>query len=120
MRGSFRWKLVCFLLLFLLPASLHGQAVRQRPPYQPGPPAAAQTADPRLQRAAREKAVAIVGTKGRDFVESYGQDAVAAIFACSRPAAVRLVEFHASGGLAKLPRPRELLRAIGKPNHGTE
>ena len=70
--------------------------------------------DPRMRRAYREKAVAIVGPNGRDFVETQGDEAVAAIFACSRPVAEKLAEFHASGEMAKLPRPRDLLRVIAQ------
>ncbi len=63
-----------------------------------------QALDARQQRTSRERAVAIVGPVGRDFVETYGQDAVAAIFACRQPVAQQLTEFHASGDLARLPR----------------
>ncbi len=110
--------LVVFLVVFLLTPSLHGQAAR--PPARADPPAVTHPPDPREQRAAREQAVAVVGEAGREFVERYGDDAVAAISVCSQPVAVRLVEFHAAGGLAKLPRPRTLLRVIGTPGHGDE
>jgi hypothetical protein len=82
-------------------------------PYGPG-------ADPRVRRAHREQAVANVGPKARDFVEAYGDEAVAAIFACSRPVGLKLAEFHASGELGKLPRPRDLLWVIAQPNHGDD
>ncbi len=64
--------------------------------------------------------MAIVGSNARDFVETQGDEAVAAIFTCSKPVAEKLVEFHISGGLAKLPRPRELLRIIAQPRHGDD
>jgi hypothetical protein len=76
--------------------------------------------DPRLRRAYREKAVAEVGPIARDFVETMGDEAVAAIFACSRPVAVMLAEFYASGGMGKLPRPRGLLYVIAQPRHGDD
>jgi hypothetical protein len=76
--------------------------------------------DPRVRRANREKAVAIVGLQGRDFVETYGEPAVEAIFACSKYVAVRLADLHASGKLAKLSRPADLLRVIAYPKHGDE
>jgi hypothetical protein len=71
--------------------------------------------DPRTRRANREKAVAMTGPIAREFVETYGDEAVAAIFACSKAVAVKLAEFHASGELGKLPRPLDLLRAIANP-----
>ena len=73
--------------------------------------------DPRVRRAHREQAVAAVGPCARDFVETQGDEAVAAIFACSRPVAVKLVEFYASGKMAKLPSPRALLAVIAQPRH---
>lgn len=52
-------------------------------------------ADPRTRRAWREQAVAKVGPIARDFVETHGDAAVAALFSCSRPVAVKLAQFHA-------------------------
>ena len=98
------------------PADLFGQFNpygNRSNPYAPG-------ADPRVRRAYREQAVAVVGPIARDFVETHGEEAVAAIFACSRPVAVKLAEFHASGELGKLPRPRDLLRVIAQPRHGDD
>ena len=34
--------------------------------------------------------------------------------------AVKLAEFHASGEMGKLPRPRDLLRVIAQPGHGDD
>jgi hypothetical protein len=76
--------------------------------------------DPRVRRAYREKAVAVVGQHARDFVETHGDEAVVAIFAVSKAAAAKLVDFHESGELATLPRPRDLLHAIGLPGHGND
>lgn len=73
--------------------------------------------DPRVRRANREKAVALTGPIARDFVETYGDEAVAAIFAVSKATAVKLAEFHASSELGKLPRPRDLLRIIANPRY---
>jgi hypothetical protein len=75
------------------------------------------SSDPRARRANREKAVSMVGPSARDFVETYGDEAVAVIFGCSKAVGVKLVEFHASGELAKLPRPRDLLRVIADKRH---
>ena len=76
--------------------------------------------DPRVRRANRETAVAKVGPESRDFVETYGEEAVAAISACSKAVALKLVELHNSGDMSKLPRPRDLLRVIGQPRHGND
>jgi len=76
---------------------------------------------PRLRRAWREKAVAAVGPVARGFVEGpAGDDAVAALLACSKPVAEELAVFYASGELGKLPRPRDLLRVIAQPGNGDE
>ena len=77
-------------------------------------------ADPRARRARREQAVAKAGPVARDFVETDGDEAVAAIFACSNEAATKLAEFYASGGLNNLPRPNALLRAIAEPGNGDD
>jgi hypothetical protein len=88
------------LLLTLQPAPTQGQ-VRYVDPT-----------DPRVKRAWREQAVANVGPIARGLVETHGDAAVAAIFACSKATAVKLAQFHASGELNKLPRPAALLNAI--------
>jgi hypothetical protein len=98
-------------LLAVLPGDLFGQFKLTNPFAQP---------DPRVRRAQREQAVAAVGQGARDFVEMMGDDAVTALFACSKPVAVKLTEFHASGELGALPRPRDLLRAIAQPRHGDD
>jgi hypothetical protein len=120
MHSQFTWKIGLFIFLLLQPSALLGQPVQNGPQPRPNVPAVNPTPDAREQRAARERAVAAVGATGRDFVETYGEDAVAAIFACSQPVASQLVEFHSSGGLGKLSRPREVLRVIGYPKHGDE
>ena len=120
MAGPFTWKSVLCLLLLVQPVVVLGQSPRQRPPSRSRASATQRTPDPRELRAARERAVAVVGATGRDFVETYGEDAVAAIGACSQSVALQLVEFHIAGGLCKLPRPHDLVRAIGKPKHGDE
>ncbi len=78
------------------------------------------TADPRVRRANRERAVAVVGPCAREFVEALGDDAVAALFACSKPVAVKLAKFHDSGELGKLSKPRDLLYVIAQPRHGDD
>jgi hypothetical protein len=105
---------LCFLLT-ASPSGLFAQfnpnANRFNPFAQP---------DPRVRRAYREKAVAVVGQRARDFVETHGDEAVVAIFGCSKAVASKLVDFHESGELATLPRPRDLLRTIGQPGHGND
>jgi len=75
-------------------------------------PYAPQQVDPRIRRAYREQAVAYAGPVARDFVETQGDEATAAILSCSQQVAKKLADFHASGQLAKMPKPRDLLRAI--------
>ncbi len=99
------------ILLVLLPP-----AMAQYDPYRP---ANAQP-DPRVRRALRERAVAYAGSNSREFVEKYGDDAVAAIFACTQAGAMKLVEFNRSGDLAKLPRPSDLLKLIAIPGNGDD
>jgi hypothetical protein len=102
------------LLMAATPANLFAQiSPAQSNPY-------GSDTDPRLRRAYREKAVGIVGTEARDFVESMGDEAVAAIFACSKPVAIKLAAFHMSGDMGKLPRPRDLLRVIAQRQHGDD
>jgi hypothetical protein len=120
MHGPLPWKSALLMLLLLQPSTLLGQSGRRWPANGPNAPVVKPPPDARELRAARERAVATVGPVGRDFVETYGEDAVAAIFACTQPAALKLVEFYSAGGLGKLSRPRELLRAIAKPKHGDE
>lgn len=60
------------------------------------------------------------GRCGRDFVEAHGEEAVAAVSRCSKDVAVKLAEFHAGGGLDKLPRPDDLPRAIARPGNGDD
>jgi hypothetical protein len=77
----------------------------------PGPPAWAQAAAYQ-ERIWRDQAVAAVGPIARDMVESHGSVSCRALFACSRPMAINLCQFHNCGGLARLPRPDGVLRAI--------
>jgi hypothetical protein len=102
-------------VLLAAPADLFAQVNPYGSRFDPYAP----DLDPRVRRAWREKAVAAVPS-ARDFVETLGDEAVAAIFACSRPVAVKLVEFYSSGKMSKLPWPRSLLAVIAKPRHGDE
>jgi hypothetical protein len=105
----------------LLLAGLPAEGLAQFDAYgQPLNPYSLRTADPRSRRANRERAVSLLGPKARNFVEMEGDEAVAAIFTCSREAAAKLVAFYASGRLDKLPRPRDLLRVIAQPRHGDD
>jgi hypothetical protein len=108
-----RW-LTVGALCFLVAPPVHGQSHPyggRNDPYAAHP-------DPRVRRAHRERAVAAVGPVARDLVETHGDEAVAALFACPKPVAVRLAEWHAASELGKLPRPRDLLRVIAMPQHG--
>jgi hypothetical protein len=93
----FRWMLI-------VPLVLAGEVVAQ------------DKGDPRIRRFKREQAVARVGSVSREFVEKYGDDAVFALSPCQTPVAIKLAEFSNSGGLDKLPRPRDFLRLVAK--HG--
>jgi LPXTG-motif cell wall-anchored protein len=106
---------VCFIMA-VPPADLFAQFN----PYGQGSHTYRTNADPRVRRAHRETAVARLGANARDFVETQGDEAVAAVYACSTPVAAKLAEFHASGEMDKLPRPRDLLRVIAEPSHGDD
>lgn len=67
--------------------------------------------DAYARRALRERAVAWTGVESRAFVET-GDDAARALLSCSQHGAKRLVEFHKSGALDRLPQPALLLRCI--------
>jgi LPXTG-motif cell wall-anchored protein len=114
-RGAI-WGGVLCLAITVPPADVVGQFN----PYGNKSNQKAAGADPRLRRANREQAVAAVGPIARDFVETHGDEAVAAIFACSKPVAVKLAEFYASGEMGKLPRPRDLLRVVAQRGHGDD
>jgi hypothetical protein len=108
-------------LLWLSPSVLFAQVGGfLLPDALPDTPATRKALDARQQRWERERAVALAGPIARDFVETYGQDAVSAISACRQPVALKLAEFHASGDLGRLPRPRDLLRVISRPEHGSD
>lgn len=87
------WRFAVLLLVLLLPSLAHGQGN----PYE--------------RRWLREQAVAYAGPQARAFVES-GDEASPALLACSPSGAAKLVQFHASGALDRLPRPADLLRVI--------
>src|SRR5579862_6128230 len=105
---TMRLTFVLLLLLAFSPSRVLAQ-------YRPYAPPNTAFNDARARRANRDRAAAAVGTpEARSFVESYyGDQACAAIFACSQPVAQKLAEFHASGDLDRLPKPYELLQVIG-------
>ena len=103
------------LALWIITMASGSSVEGQFNPYVPRPPN-----DARMRRLMRERAVVYAGPRSRDFVECMGEDAVAAMFACSPYGAWRLAEFHNCGGLARLPRPHDLLRVIAQPNHGDD
>jgi hypothetical protein len=100
------------ILLVLLPPA---EAAAQYNPYAPQ-----QNVDARTRRAWREQAVAYAGAEARDLVEKHGDQAVLALLACSQPVAKKLAGWHNAGGLDKLPRPKQLLQAIGQPAGGDD
>ncbi len=69
------------------------------PPPPPPPPG------PREKRAAREAAVAKVGPEARGLVEAYGEPAVEALNAVSRPVGKTLAECYSCGALSKTGKP---------------
>lgn len=76
--------------------------------------------DPRVRRAAMERAVQKAGPESRAMVESYGPAACEAVRACSPEVCRRLAEAHNDGRLSRLPSARDLLAAVGQPGHGDE
>jgi hypothetical protein len=107
------WRIIpLFIFIIARPAT----AIAQYGPYRQwqNPPNG-----PRAQREFRERAVAFAGPESRAFVESC-DEAARAIYFCTQIGAWRLVEFHNSGGLARLPRARDALRAIAQPGGGDD
>ncbi len=104
---------LCFLMAS--PADLFAQVQPYRNPFYPY----ASSADPRYRRHLREEAVDMVGPEAREFVESEGDEAAAAIRACSKPVGMMLAAFYSSGEMSKLPRPRALLSVIAQPDNGS-
>jgi hypothetical protein len=102
---------IAVAIVMLSGATTHGQFN----PYASKPPS-----DARTRRSQRERAVATVGPVARELVETFGDEAVAALSACSPAGGRKLAEFHATGELAKLPKPRDLLRVIGQRGHGDD
>jgi hypothetical protein len=98
----------CMMVVLLGAALAHGRLY------------ASDAYDARAQRAARERAVNKAGPVARNFVESYGTHAVAAIMACSPAAGARLAKLHESGGLRLLPDPAKLLDALAECRGGDE
>ena len=99
-------------VLLFLPAV----ALAQFNPYAPPVPGITILRPP----SAEGKGGCLCRRSSRGFVETHGEPAVAAIFACSQAAARKLVEFSNSGGLARLPRPADLLRVIAQRGHGDD
>ena len=107
-----------FLLMTCLLALSPEPACAQWPnPYQPPQP------DARVMRARREWAFSFAGgtPAARTATEKFGENFVVAVSACSPEVAARLAEFAASpDGLGKLPKPNDLLHAIGSPQMGDD
>jgi hypothetical protein len=103
------------VLVAVPPTGLFAQA-----PSGAGPNTYRTNPDPRVRRAQREAAVVKAGPNAPAFVEAQGDESVAAIYACSNAVAVKLAEFHSSGEMAKLARPRDLLCIIAQPRHGDD
>jgi hypothetical protein len=109
--------ILCMIALLLIALPRPPTAVGQQHRF-PMPRTLAKS--PRERRAIRDKAVERAGPESRNFVEAYGEDAVAAIYACTSLGIQKLIEFHASGGMGNLPRPRDLLRAVAQYRHGDD
>jgi hypothetical protein len=110
-------KIMLLIVVLLVPGpSAFGQYAK----YNPYAPAPFLAPGPREKRAAREFAIARVGIVARSLVETYGESAVNALFACSVPVGQRLAEFHNAGKLAEFPRPAALLDCIGQPGNGDD
>lgn len=106
-------ELISLLFWVLLAAVAFGQGFN---PYTP-------QSDPRAMRARREQAVTHVGSDqiARKIVEEFGEDAVAALLACSPETAKRLAQWHNNGDLNRqVVKPRDLLRVIGQPGAADE
>ena len=114
-----RWITFGSILAFLV-AAPPTHVLAQFNPYTNGPNPYGPSTDLRVRRAQREQAVVYAGPVARDLIDMHGDEAVAAIFACSRPVAAKLASFHASGELGKLPRPRGLLLVIAQPRPGDD
>jgi hypothetical protein len=114
-----RWITFGSVLAFLMGAP-PVNVLAQFNPYTNRPGPYGSGADLGVRRAQREHAVAYAGPVARDLIDTHGDEAVAAIFACSRSVAAKLASFHASGELGKLPRPRSLLLVIAQPRPGDD
>jgi|GEM_PF-2573356 len=114
MTTSIRCLVVLLMVALARPPTTCGQSL-PRPAW-----GVSASPSPRERRLIRERAVQRAGPEARAFVEAYGEDAVAAIYACTSVGNQKLIEFHASGGLESLPRPRDLLHAVARPKHGDD
>lgn len=106
-------------LVFLLAAPAFGQP----PKKSPYPAYGEDMNSPRAERQRREEAVAFVGHDqvARSLVETYGDDACYALFACSPAVAKRLAEWHNTGDFERrISKPKELLRVIAAKDGGDE
>jgi hypothetical protein len=106
-----RFGLLCGFMGLLIGTPGYGQPpakVTRAPPER---------VDPRELRNERDRIVAVTGESIRDFVETYGEDAVVAIANCSQDVARKLGDFP---GWKTFPCPGNLLKAIGQPNHGDD
>lgn len=118
MKHAFRGSSIVLLLGSIWPTGVFGQYAPYNPygpvPYQPMPyvpPTPPPPPTAREKRQERDKAVAFLGPETRPFIESCDEASVA-VFACSKPVALKLSEFYASGGFQKIAKYREVLLAI--------
>ena len=117
MGNAFKAAAAVLLMVVLLMLATAEQLFAQYNPYSPILPT---NNDPRMKRAMRERAVAYAGDASRDFIETYGDPAVMAIFGCSHDGARKLVEFYNLHKLEKLPRPTDFLRVVSLPGNGDD
>jgi hypothetical protein len=102
-------------LILLVGLLLPSMAIGQFNPY-----ATQQNYDARWRRALIERAVMWSGGQARALVEAHPDSAPIALLGCSRHVARKLSEFHASGGLARLPNPSQLLNTIAQAGAGDD
>lgn len=94
----------------------------------PGPPARGQYLpsglgavlfeNPSQRAALQQRALVLLGPGARAFLATQGDEGLLALWGCSRPSAIRLLQFHACGGLDRLPRPRAFLYVVGTLGQG--
>ncbi len=76
--------------------------------------------DARMRRAMRDRAVARAGQNSREFVETYGEVAAAAILRCSPNVGRMLTKAYEDGNIAMLADAPRVLQLIAHPQAGDD